>query len=211
MTDTATARRIASTEVVLPEGATPAGTRGRILEAALGLFAESGFHGTSIRSIGAAAGINSATLYSHYASKEEVLRDLVMIGLTELEARLTEATASLSRPSERLSALVHAHVKAHASFAMLAMVTNDELHALSPELAGPALEIRAALFESLHAILAEGQRDGVFHPDDVDLAALAIAGMGVSVATWYVENPTRSPDVVAAQFARFALQMAGVR
>jgi len=87
-------RRVAAVEAALPEGVAPPGTRGRILQASLALFAETGFHGTSIRAIAQRVGINSATLYAHYPSKEQVLADLVLIGHQELAARLTGAMAA---------------------------------------------------------------------------------------------------------------------
>ena len=212
MNQLAPPRRIASSQVVLPEGTTPGGTRGRILEASLSLFADLGFHGTSIRLIGASAGINSATLYSHYAAKEEILRDLVMIGMTELHARITAAVADAAvadAPASRLAALVHAHVSAHASFTMLAVVTNSELHVLSPEFAEPAIALRSELQELLRQVLAEGERAGVFHMSDPSLAAHAISGMGVQVGHWFSGDASVSVERVAAQYAEFALRIAG--
>ncbi len=48
-------------------------TRGAILAAGLDLFAERGFHGTSIRDIAKAVAISEASLYHHFASKELLL------------------------------------------------------------------------------------------------------------------------------------------
>jgi AcrR family transcriptional regulator len=133
---------VAAVDAVLPEGVTPPGTRGRILHAALALFAETGFHGTSIRAIAQRVGINSATLYAHYPSKEQVLADLVLIGHTELANRMRAALAPLTPEApapDRLAALVRAHVLMHTEFPLLAVVANNELHTLSPDLAAPAL------------------------------------------------------------------------
>src|SRR5262249_40324443 len=73
-------RRLMAVEARLPEGVAPPGTPERILLSALRLFAEYGFHGTSIRDIAAGIGINSATLYAHYLSKAHILSALVRIG-----------------------------------------------------------------------------------------------------------------------------------
>ena len=48
-------------------------TRERLLDAALDLFAERGFAGTSIRNVCSVVGITPAALYSHFSSKEEIL------------------------------------------------------------------------------------------------------------------------------------------
>lgn len=48
-------------------------TRREILEAALGLFAHNGFHGTGMREIARSVGINEASLYHYFPSKEQLL------------------------------------------------------------------------------------------------------------------------------------------
>ena len=80
--------------------------------------------------------------------------------------------------------MVRAHVLAHAGFPMLAVVANNELHALSPELAGPALMLRADGRQLLIDILNEGIAEGVFDVPDAFLAVTAISGMGMRVANW---------------------------
>jgi AcrR family transcriptional regulator len=57
----------------------PASTRDRLLDAALALFAERGFQGTTVGDIESAAGLSprSGGLYKHFGSKEEVLRAAV--------------------------------------------------------------------------------------------------------------------------------------
>lgn len=56
-----------------PANADAAVTRARILDAALELFADRGFYGTSMRQIAAAAGLTSGALYHHFESKEAIL------------------------------------------------------------------------------------------------------------------------------------------
>ena len=50
------------------------GTKQRIKEAALGLFMTRGFEQTSVRELAAAVGMSPSNLYSHFASKELLLR-----------------------------------------------------------------------------------------------------------------------------------------
>lgn len=52
-------------------------TRQDILDAALDLFAESGFFGTSMREIARAVGVRESALYHHFESKEAILETLV--------------------------------------------------------------------------------------------------------------------------------------
>jgi AcrR family transcriptional regulator len=48
--------------------------RDRILEATLGLMARGGSHGTSMRAVAAACGINVATLYHYFPGKQDLLQ-----------------------------------------------------------------------------------------------------------------------------------------
>jgi AcrR family transcriptional regulator len=205
-------RRLNAVAPTLPEGATPSGTRGRILLAALRLFAEYGFHGSSIRDLATEAGINSATLYAHYPSKEQVLADLVLIGHQELHRRLQQALIdSGGGPAEQLAALVRTQVYGHTDFSLLAIVANNELHALSSEQAAPALAVREQSRALLLDVLQTGVDRGAFATPDVGLAAIAIASLGVRVANWFGPDQPYRREQVAEAFAQFALQIAGAR
>jgi AcrR family transcriptional regulator len=54
----------------------PLSTRERILDVALDLFIENGFHKTSLREIAEQLGVTKAALYYHFASKEDILMAL---------------------------------------------------------------------------------------------------------------------------------------
>jgi AcrR family transcriptional regulator len=47
----------------------------QLREAALQVYAESGYHGATTRRIAAAAGVNEITLFRHFGSKDVLLRD----------------------------------------------------------------------------------------------------------------------------------------
>jgi AcrR family transcriptional regulator len=183
-------RRLSAREGGLPEGSGPTGPRRRILEAALGLFAEHGFAGASIRDIATAAGVRSATLYAHYGAKEQILSDLVLVGHEDHHERLRAVTG--------LADLVREHVRWHAEHPRLAVVVNAELHALSPELAAPALAIRD---QSTQLLIDAAEGDW--------LAAAAIGGMGIRVANWFDPEGDFAVDEVADRYAEFAVSIVG--
>jgi AcrR family transcriptional regulator len=57
-----------------PRSAKAEETRARILEAALALFREHGFEGTTMRAVAAAAGVSLGSAYYYFASKEELIQ-----------------------------------------------------------------------------------------------------------------------------------------
>lgn len=61
------------------------GTREKIFDAAVDLFAERGYDGVSIRDIAAAVGIKESSIYKHYKSKEEILEKIVRYLMSSTE------------------------------------------------------------------------------------------------------------------------------
>ena len=55
---------------------TTVGTKEKIVNAAISLFSDKGYSKVSVRDIATAVGIKPASLYSHFASKEEILHSL---------------------------------------------------------------------------------------------------------------------------------------
>jgi AcrR family transcriptional regulator len=51
-------------------------TREKILNESLELFAENGYHGTSMREIAKAVGIKGSSIYNHFSGKEEIFSEL---------------------------------------------------------------------------------------------------------------------------------------
>ena len=70
------------------------GRKDQILEAALRLFAERGFHGTSMPELAAAAGIAPASIYRHFPSKEALVNELYRACKQLLAARLLGAVTA---------------------------------------------------------------------------------------------------------------------
>ncbi|HSW14080.1 MAG TPA: TetR/AcrR family transcriptional regulator [Solimonas sp.] len=204
-------RRLAAVTNVLPPGATPEGSRGVILGEALRLFAEHGYGGASIRDIAKLAGIQGASVYSHYPSKAHVLAELIRIGHEEHFRRLRAALLSASpEPKLQLIAVVRAHVLVHAEYSMLAVVTNAELHALPEEFATPILEVRRQSEMQLLEVIERGVSLGAFHVPDAQLALLAIGAMGLRVAHWYSPEIGKTPEQIADTFAEFACRVVGI-
>ena len=63
------------TEAVIPPDLDT--SKGRIVFASLKLFASSGYHAVSVRDIAREVGIKDASIYSHFASKDEILETIV--------------------------------------------------------------------------------------------------------------------------------------
>jgi AcrR family transcriptional regulator len=170
---------------VLPAAAGTPGSR-RLLEAATVAFAERGYHGVSVRDLTAAVGIQAGSLYAHFPSKEALLAELVVLGHETHQAAVRDAILGAGTdPVDQLRAAVRANVAFQATFALLTIVCNSELHALAPETRDRVIAIRHDSGVLVAAVVERGNDAGVFSCTDTWLALSAIAAMGVRVAWWY--------------------------
>jgi AcrR family transcriptional regulator len=204
-------RRLASRSIELPPTVSPDGTRGLALNCALSLFAERGFAGASIRDIASAAGVQPATLYGHFESKEQILAEIVEAAHAEHHRRLAAAVLeSGADPIDQLTAVVREHVMVHAGYPMLTVVANAELHALSPELGRTARDYRSRSEQLIGDIIERGTELGIFEPVDSWLALAAIGAMGIRVANWYTADFPMPATQVADTYAEYACRIVGV-
>jgi AcrR family transcriptional regulator len=80
--------------------------RARILDAALHLMAEGGLHGTSMRALAADVGLNVATLYHYFPSKQVLFDEAVAHQHEALLVGEPPPPEASRRPEERLAALL---------------------------------------------------------------------------------------------------------
>ena len=85
-------------------------SREDVVAAAGRLFAERGYHGTSMRDLGTELGLLGSSLYSHVTSKEDLLVDVVEKGATLFADAAARATAAGGSGAQRLQALIAGHV-----------------------------------------------------------------------------------------------------
>ena len=125
-----------------PTPARPVGEAG-ILDAALAVMAEHGYHGTSVRDIAERAGVSPAALYHHFTSKQQVLATIMERGIKALLERTHAALADAGdEPAARLRALVDVQVLFHLQDQRGTLLGTSELRALEEERAlwAPVLE-----------------------------------------------------------------------
>ncbi len=85
-------------------------SRQDVVAAAGRMFADKGYHGTSMRDIGKAVGLLGSSLYSHIDSKEDLLVEVVDEGARLFLDSASRAIDSGSGPTESLKLLIAGHV-----------------------------------------------------------------------------------------------------
>ncbi len=69
----------------------------RVIDAALGLFAEHGVHGTSLQMIADAMGVTKAAVYHQFQSKQDIVLAVMELELAKLASALDAAEAETDR------------------------------------------------------------------------------------------------------------------
>ena len=85
--------------------------RSDVVAAARVLFAEQGFHGTSMRDLGRELGLMGSSLYSHVVSKDELLVDVVREASSRFQVLADDVRQMPGTAAERLAHLIHGHLQ----------------------------------------------------------------------------------------------------
>ena len=100
-----------------------------IVSAARDAFAEHGYHGASISDIAGRVGVVAGAIYKHFASKREILTEVVRAFYEPLIASAAEGAAAIESPTERLRYLVSVDVHAITSVRAVAPLLHlDAFH-----------------------------------------------------------------------------------
>ncbi|MDI4646694.1 TetR/AcrR family transcriptional regulator [Cohnella hashimotonis] len=161
-----------------------------ILDAAVKVFAEHGYHGSQISKIAKEAGVADGTIYLYFKNKEDILVSLFRERLGRLIGKF-EASARDSKSAEdalrTICALHYAELERHP---LLAHVTQIELRqsalALRKEI-GKTLKPYLRLIEN---VLLDGIASGAFRPElNVVLSRQLIFGaMDEAVSSWLLSE-----------------------
>lgn len=182
----------------------------QILDAALEVFAEKGFHGSSIREVALRAGVSVAGLYHHFPAKRSLLERLIDETMDALIASTEEALAGVTDdPSAELRAAVSAHVRFHVHFQRQSFVGNTELRSLVSPARERVIRKRDRQRAFFDDIVGRGLKSGDFRSASPVEASRAIVTMCTAVATWYRPEGPLGPDELVERYCTLALLMVG--
>lgn len=114
--------------------------RGRILSAAAHLFRTKGFERTTVRDLAQAVGIQSGSIFHHFRTKEDILKEVMIDVILFNTARMEGAVAAVVTPREKMLALIRCE---------LLSINGDTGEAMAVLIS----EWRSLLEESQHYIL----------------------------------------------------------
>lgn len=180
--------------------------KAQILDTAEQLFAERGYHATSMRDLARAVELQGGSLYSHISGKEELLWRILERAADDFNAAITPIVASDSAPIEKLRAAIHAHVRVVANNLDAATVYFHEWKFLGDPQRSVFLQRRNHYEQTLRALVAEAVAAGNFREVEPKWATLLILSAANWLYQWYDPDGPLSPDEIADNFIEMIFQ-----
>jgi AcrR family transcriptional regulator len=183
------------------------GRRRELTREAAKLFAQKGYHGTSIGDIADALGVQKGSLYSHIASKEDLLYEAMRDGAAAFHGALDAIPEDLPA-TERIRLALRGHLRVVAEQLDVATVFVQEWRYLEGARREEIVAERRRYEERIRDLFREGRELSELRADlDESVAALLLLSAANWAYTWL--QPGRNTDELADRF--YALLVDGMR
>jgi len=175
--------------------------RPQLLETAVHVFADRGYHAASMNDVAEAAGVTKPVLYQHFSSKRELFVELLTSIGDELRDTIAKATTDASGPRQQIEQGMVAYFRFVDSRTDSFRVLFGSGARRDPEFASFARSVEESIAESIaQLIVVDGQP-----AEHSDVLANGIVGMTEAASRHWLAHD-RSPDVdtLAEQLSRLA-------
>jgi TetR/AcrR family fatty acid metabolism transcriptional regulator len=182
-----------------------------ILDAAIRVFAEHGYHGARVGDIAEGAGVAHGLLYHYFSSKDEVLRTIFVENWGELIGRFRAVEDSDEPAPEKLEGIAKILLRTWRNDPALVTVMVREV-ARSQQLQAQVEDVREA-FAIVQRVIEAGQAERTIRVDvDSRLASWIFYGGLEEVLTGWVlgQLPDGEDDVARAERTVIELALRGL-
>ncbi|AJS57618.1 TetR/AcrR family transcriptional regulator [Paenibacillus sp. IHBB 10380] len=179
-----------------------------ILEAALKVIAENGFHGSQISKIAKEAGIADGTVYLYFKNKEDILISLFQQRLGDLVSMFKSSVRETNSADDAIRKICEIHFTELEQNVNLAYVTQIELRQSSLELRKAIGHVVKPYIQLIENILEQGVQEKLFRPDlDIKLTRLLLfGGMDEVVTSWLTSGRKYSLSAQVDKTVEFFLK-----
>ncbi|HUF97790.1 MAG TPA: TetR/AcrR family transcriptional regulator [Ilumatobacter sp.] len=196
------------TDVTMPAPAAPAPAapapdshsgRERILDVAAAAFLAHGYEAASLRHIAEAAGMKAGSLYYHFASKDDLLTEILRRGIAVMNVAFDEADAiQAGSPADRVAAHVRAHLAALYENGPYTAAHITTFRTAPAAVRDEIVKLRDAYEARWTTVLKSLQRDGALSADvNINLARLALFAVMNSSVEWFDQTRGNLDDFAA--------------
>jgi AcrR family transcriptional regulator len=176
-------------------------TRERLLDAAAAVLSRKGYAGTRLSEIADVAGVQAPAMYYYYASRDELIEEVIRRGQERAQGHVEEALAALPEDAPALARIrvaVEAHLRAVLELSDYATAAVRNIGQMPDEMRKRLVAAQARYGALWRSLFEDARARGEIDPAvDLHAAQLLIIGALNSAPEWW--NPKRVPleDVVA--------------
>jgi AcrR family transcriptional regulator len=193
-----------------PAARLPAARRRRqLLEVALEVFGDVGFHVASMNDVAEAAGVTKPVLYQHFRSKRDLYRELLTDVGDQLLDAITKATAAARSPHEQVELGFEAYFRFVATNQAAFRVLFGGGTRRDEEFAAQVAEVEGAIAEAIATLI---DVEGLTGSERRQLAHGLVGLAEGTSRLWVAEGAEAPPEQLARLVADMAWRgLRGVR
>ncbi len=184
-------------------------TRERILQAALQVFAQKGYHDARMDDIVRQARVSKGGVYHHFPGKQHLFLALMDEFMARLEARLRQAVDRAPSDTQRLTAALEEGMRLLQRYRALAKVVLIQSSGLGREFEHRRLQVLERLAGFIREELDRAQNRGLIPPMDTDVVAHAWVGVLYEWAVRWLLTGHPEPEEVLPELRAFFLRSLG--
>jgi AcrR family transcriptional regulator len=175
-----------------------------LLSVAARVFADQGYHATTMRDLARATGMSLAGMYYYVQGKDELLFRIQERCFQQVLAGANAALAEGATAAERVTRFIEHHVGFFASHMSEMKVLSHEARSLTGARLDRITRLKRRYVDLLTGLIAQLEGDGAVRLDP-RLAAYGLFGMMNWIYTWYDPEGPVSPETLAEHFAQLFL------
>ncbi|MEA1921132.1 MAG: TetR/AcrR family transcriptional regulator [Pseudomonadota bacterium] len=172
----------------------------RLFDTAAALFAEKGYHGTSINDLAQAMGLQKGSLYHYFKSKEELLFRLLDEYITAALQEIEKICALEEEPSEKLRQFMLFYSGFYAGDRDRLVLLINDIDKLSEPYRSQVIEKERRYYRALTGIFVQLQDAGIMKPIPPAVAAYAFFGMVHYTCKWFQQDGAISAESLGEMF-----------
>jgi AcrR family transcriptional regulator len=181
----------------------------QIVNKAAKMFKQKGFVATSMRDLAAELGIEAASIYHHFKSKEELLEKICFDMADKFITNAKEVNDIYFNAEEKLKMAIKLHVETITENQNQSSVFLSEWRNLSEPKLTLFKQLRQQYENQFTIILADGEKEDIFDDVEKKFAVLSILSTINFINEWYKPEGKMNASEIAEKLSNFI--MGGLR
>jgi AcrR family transcriptional regulator len=181
----------------------------QITNVATNKFREKGYRAVSMRELADHVGIEAASFYNHFDSKESILKEICFRMAHEFFNGLEEAMKAQQVPDKMLALAIKSHIRVITENTDASAVFFHDWRYMSEPYLSEFKELRVKYENIFREILRQGMNKKLFAKQDETFLVLTIFSLLNWVYEWYDPNGKFTPVQIAENLSNMILS--GIR